>query len=232
MKKFYKNVEVQSTADGYVILLDGKVLKTPTKADLTLPTRGLAQQVAAEWKSQGEEIKPAEMWFMRLVSTAIDRVADRQEQVLRQFRRLAENDLLYYRAGEPKELSLLQSESWDPVLAWAQQRFDVSFQLAKGIMPTPQSNATLDRLEKVATGDVFRLTGLAHGAALLSSPILVLALAEKYIDSERAYELSLLDELYQLSLWGEDEDAKTKRDKIKLEIDTLSAYFISLNESD
>jgi chaperone required for assembly of F1-ATPase len=38
--------------DGYQIMLDKRVLKTPAKRPLTLPTRALALAIAAEWEWQ------------------------------------------------------------------------------------------------------------------------------------------------------------------------------------
>ena len=56
MKRFYKTVTV---AAGNRILLDGRPVKTPGRADLAAPTQGLAEAIAAEWSEQGETIDPA-----------------------------------------------------------------------------------------------------------------------------------------------------------------------------
>ena len=70
-KRFYKDVTV---TEDLGIALDGRPVKTPMKAPLVLPTRALADAVAAEWAEQGEEIKPATMYLTKLANTAIDRV--------------------------------------------------------------------------------------------------------------------------------------------------------------
>ncbi|MCH7795000.1 MAG: hypothetical protein IH900_07670, partial [Proteobacteria bacterium] len=39
--------------DGFRVVLDGRPIKTPAKADLVLPSLALAEAVAAEWQAQG-----------------------------------------------------------------------------------------------------------------------------------------------------------------------------------
>ena len=48
-KRFWKNVHVVSSEAGYFIKLDDKILKTPAKRQMMLPTEALAKKVASEW---------------------------------------------------------------------------------------------------------------------------------------------------------------------------------------
>ena len=75
-KRFYETVTVQARDAAFVILLDARELKTPAKKPMLLPSAALAQLVADEWQAQGDEIMPDSMLIMRMVSTALDRVAD------------------------------------------------------------------------------------------------------------------------------------------------------------
>ena len=50
-RRFYKDVTV---TDDLGIALDGRPVKTPMKAALRLPTKSLADAVAAEWAEQGD----------------------------------------------------------------------------------------------------------------------------------------------------------------------------------
>ena len=77
-RRFYKDVTV---TDDVGIALDGRPVKTPLKAPLVLPTKALADAVAAEWAGQGEEIKPATMYLTKLANTAIDRVGVHREAI-------------------------------------------------------------------------------------------------------------------------------------------------------
>lgn len=201
MKRFYKEVSV---ADG-AILLDGKPVKTPARAALTLPTPELAETVAAEWRAQGEEIDPRTMKLTGLCNAAIDRIAPDVAAFVRPLAAYAESDLLCYRADNPAELIARQAEAWDPLLAWARARFDVHFAVTSGIVHAPQPDATIARLgEALGVYDAFHLAGLAPIITIGGSLVTALALAEDEVDPDRAFDLTHLDELWQARRWGED----------------------------
>ena len=90
-KRFYKSVSV--TGD-YGIALDGRVVKTPLKSPLRLPTQELAEAVAAEWAAQGEKIAPSTMLFTKLANTAIDRVAMDRSRIVNEILEYAGSDLV------------------------------------------------------------------------------------------------------------------------------------------
>ena len=201
MKRFYREVSV---ADG-AILLDGKPVKTPARATLTLPTPRLAEAVAAEWRAQGEEIDPRTMKLTGLSNAAIDRITPDVAAFVRPLAAYAESDLLCYRADNPAELIARQAEAWDPLLAWARTRFDVHFAVTSGIVHAPQPDITIARLgEALGVYDAFHLAGLAPIITIGGSLVTALALAEDEVDPDRAFDLTHLDELWQARRWGED----------------------------
>ena len=208
MKRFYKEVTV---ADG-AILLDGKPVKTPARAELRLPTPALAEAVAAEWRAQDEEIDPRTMRLTGLSNAAIDRVASDIAAFLRPLAAYAESDLLCYRADAPAELVARQAEAWDPLLEWARRRFDVHFTVTSGIVHAPQPGATIARLgEALAVYDAFHLAGLAPIITIGGSLVTALALAEEEVGPDSAFDLTHLDELWQARRWGEDKLALEAR---------------------
>ena len=83
MKRFYKEATA-GVADGggHTVLLDGRPVRTPKKAPLVLPTSALAEAVAGEWASQGEEIAASEMHLLRLANAAIDLIPEKRAEVL------------------------------------------------------------------------------------------------------------------------------------------------------
>src|SRR5690242_17668970 len=94
-RRFYKLVEIQpATGGGWQITLDGKILRSPAKAELRLPTEKLAQQLRAEWDAQAVHIEPRTMPMMQLASTAIDRVAQNHAVVVAETAGYAGSDLL------------------------------------------------------------------------------------------------------------------------------------------
>jgi chaperone required for assembly of F1-ATPase len=127
------------------ILLDGRPVKTPRKLPLAVPTRALAEAIAAEWAAQGERIDPAAMPLSKLAITAIDGVARNMADVASDIVKFAGSDLLCYRAEAPPPLVRLQAEAWDPILRTMEAELGTRFALAKGVMPVEQSHKMLDR---------------------------------------------------------------------------------------
>jgi len=209
VKRFYKEVAV---ADRGAILLDGKPVRTPARAELVLPTPALAQAVAGEWRAQEGEIDPRTMRLTGLCNAAIDRVAPDLATFARPLAAYAESDLLCYRADAPPELITHQAQAWDPLLDWAVRRFDVHFTITSGIVHAPQPEATIARLgQALAAYDAFHLAALAPIITIGGSLVAALALAEKEVDPDAAFDVTHLDELWQARRWGEDRLALAAR---------------------
>ncbi|MGQ0588352.1 MAG: ATP12 family chaperone protein [Sphingosinicella sp.] len=205
MRRFYK--AATATGDGR-ILLDGKPVRTPSRADLAAPTPELAAAIAAEWDAQGETIDPRTMPMTGLANAAIDRIAPDTDAYARGLAVFGESDLLCYRAEGPAKLAARQAERWDPILAWARRRYDVDFVIAPGIVHRRQPRDTVDQLtQAVLARDAFALAGLSPLVTVGGSLIVALALAEGAIDLDTAWEAAMLDELWQIEQWGDDEEA-------------------------
>lgn len=230
-RRFYEEVNVTEVNGGFIVRLDAHELKTPAKKPLVMPTVALAQHVADEWRAQETDIDSYSMPTMRLVSTALDRVADVPMETAQAFAAYGMSDLLCYRAENPDKLVKKQADAWDPILDWAKNRFDMSFEVTQGILPINQPADNEGRLLAIAGTDVFRLTGLAHMAAILGSAILATAADEAHIDAQQAYQLAFLDDLYQIDEWGSDEEAVDRLDKIALDIRHASSYLSALKQA-
>jgi chaperone required for assembly of F1-ATPase len=208
VRRFYKEVSI---IDG-AILLDGRPVRTPARASLTLPTAALAEAVAAEWQMQGEEIEPRTMPLTGLSNAAIDRVAPNPAAFAGPLAAYAESDLLCYRADAPAELIARQAEAWDPLLDWARTRFDITFVVTSGIVHAPQPAATIARLdEALRARSPFALAAMSPLITIGGSLVTALALAEDAIDADRAFDVTHLDELWQAERWGEDKLALESR---------------------
>jgi chaperone required for assembly of F1-ATPase len=205
VRRFYT---AASVGEGRRILLDGKAVKTPGRQDLALPTDALAEAVADEWNAQGEQIDPRAMALTGLANAAIDRVAPDPEAFAKGLAAYGESDLLCYRAEGPAPLVARQAAGWDPILAWARQRYDVVCALASGITHVPQPAETVARLHAaVAARDQFALAGLSPLVTISGSLLIALALAEGAITLDTAWAAATLDEQWQAENWGEDAEA-------------------------
>jgi chaperone required for assembly of F1-ATPase len=208
-RRFYK--EVTLTAD-LGIALDGRVVRTPMKAPLRLPTRGLVEAVAAEWSGQGEILDPATMLFTKLANTAIDRVGPERARIEAEVTDYANSDLVCYRADDPAILAERHRAAWDPVVDWARTALDAPFVVTTGLIHAPQPAAALSAF----AADLARLTDFELTAdytvmTLTGSALLALALARGAIAPEVAWAAANVDEDYQIELWGEDEEAAARR---------------------
>ncbi|HKX21989.1 MAG TPA: ATP12 family protein [Rhizorhapis sp.] len=225
MKRFYKQAEVAAEGEGYGIRLDGRPVRTPGRAPLAVPTRGLAERIAREWAEQGEEIDPSAMRFTGLVNAAIDRVAPDTAAFAAGIALYGESDLLCYRAGEPAPLVARQAAAWDPLLDWAARRYDVHFTIVTGIMHQPQPEATLERLRAaVASYSSFLLAGLSPIVSLTGSLVAGLALLEGAADAGAIWDAAQLDELWQAEMWGEDALAAQIRAQKRAEYDDCVTF--------
>ena len=209
MKRFWKAVSVEPDGEGWGVRLDGRPVRTPARAPLLLPTEQLANAVADEWSSVGEEIDPRAMPLTGLANAAIDRVAPDREAFASGLAKYAEADLACYRAERPQALVDRQAESWDALLAWARRRFDIDFCTTVGVVHFAQPSATVERLSHaVAALDAFRLAGLSPLVTIGGSLIAALAVVEKAMTAEEAWHAVSVDERWQLEQWGADPEAE------------------------
>lgn len=231
MKRFYKQVSTEKQPDGSaIVLLDGRRLKTPARAEFVLPCLALAEAVAVEWAAQDREIKPDTMPLTRLAATAIDRVRQAPEHAAGEIVRYGDTDLLSYRAEEPSELAARQAQEWQPLLDWFRERYDVQIAVTSGIIAIPQPADLSPRLSRICEAlDVFRLTALHAATSATGSVVLGLALLEGAIDAATAHRLGLLDELFQTERWGEDEEAATRRAALLADLGSVQHFLALLN---
>jgi chaperone required for assembly of F1-ATPase len=228
MKRFYTSASIRTADDGYEILLDQRPIKTPARNLLRVPGERLAQAIAAEWEAQGEDIAPRAMPLTGLANAAVDRVAPDPESFAAGLSLYGESDLLCYRAEGPGPLVQRQSELWDPLLAWARQRFGVDFETVCGIIHRAQPSETLEKLRRaVAARGAFELAGLSPLVTISGSLLIALALAEDAISLDAAWTAANLDEAWQAEQWGEDCEAAVVR-KARLQDFEAACRFLEL----
>ena len=230
MRRFWKEVTVERDDAGWAVELDGRAVRTPAHASLSVPNRALADAIAEEWRSVGDEIDPSLMPLTGFANAAIDRVAPQRQAFPAGLARYAEADLACYRSEWPPELVERQEQGWDPLLAWARRRYDVDFATTSSLMHVPQPPATVDRLAHEVTAlDPFRLAGLSSLVTIGGSLIAGLAVLEKAMPTEEAWAAVSLDERWQLEQWGSDTDAEKALDNRRRDF-LAAARFLELLE--
>lgn len=228
MRRFWKEVTVGQDDGGWAVQLDGRSVRTPAQASLSVPNRALADAIADEWRSVGDEVDTSVMPLTGFANAAIDRVAAERQAFAAGLGRYAEADLACYRSEWPPELVERQEQGWDPLLAWARRRFDVDFATTSGLMHIPQPPATVERLAHEVTAlDPFRLAGLSSLVAIGGSLIAGLAVLERAIPADEAWTAVSVDERWQLEQWGSDTDAEKALENRRLDF-LAAARFLDM----
>ena len=215
-------------AGGYGVALDGRLVKTPGRRDLIVPSLALAAAVAAEWNGQQGEIRRETMPLTRLAGATIDRSPVQREAIVRQVADYAGTDLVCYRAAHPPALAARQEAVWQPLIDWAMQRYAAPLAVTTGVIPASQPAASLAAFAAVvAAHDDFSLTALHAATAACGSLVIALALLDGRLDAAEAFAAAQLDESFQIEAWGEDIEQAARRAALAAEI-AAAARFISL----
>lgn len=220
-KRFYENAAVEEREEGFVLTLDGRMARTPGRNPLALPNKALGDAVAQEWQAQVGVINPALMPLTRIANSAIDGVTAQLGAVGDEIVKYAASDLVCYRSGEPERLVEAQIRHWDPVLAFARERYGAQFLTSEAIVFVEQPEASVAAIaERIAQETCpFRIAALNVMTTLTGSALIALAVADGGLDADAAWNAAHIDEIVQESIWGEDADALARRAIRKIDFD-------------
>lgn len=230
MKRFYKETAVDLGDGGHRVLLDGRPMRTPAKTVLVVPTRALAEAIAAEWAEVPDkaDINVSHLPLTRLAATGHDRVTTQRARVIDDTAKYAGSDMLCYRASEPDTLVKRQQETWQPLLDWAAERYGARLVVVEGLAFVEQPEEAVKKLhDAVAAYSDLALSALYNLTHISGSLVVALAVAEGHLSAADAFAAAQLDELYQIERWGEDPIAAKRHEGIRHDIDA-SARFLAL----
>ncbi len=214
-KRFWENALAVSDGEGYGIQLDGRAVHTPARAVLIVPTLALAQEIAAEWDAQTGKIDPESMPLTKAANAAIDKIAVQKTEVADLLAAYGDSDLLCYRADGPDGLVARQNEAWDPLLDWADEVLGARLQTRTGVVHIPQDSDSIQRLtEQVHALSNFELAAFHDLVSLSGSLVLAFAILHGFRPAQELWEISRIDENWQIEQWGEDDEAK-ESEKVK-----------------
>ena len=221
-KRFYKTVTVEGEGREWRVLLDGMQLRTPGKLKLTVPSKALAKRLAGEWEAQDERINPSLMPITRLINVAVEQTPERRQDLIAEARRYAETDLLCYRAPQPRMLKERQAEAWDEWREWGAAQ-GVDLKTTESLNAISQEEASLRAVETYAASLAdLQLTLFVHLIAVYGSVILAMAVMQTELSGVAAFDLSRVDAVYQIELWGEDEEQAEITADLRKETHVLS----------
>jgi chaperone required for assembly of F1-ATPase len=226
-KRFYKDVGIGESGDGFSILLDGRPVKTPGKRSLAVPARAAAEMLAAEWQDQLDVINPVRMPVTRLVNSAIDGVANEIDAVFADIVNFAGTDLLCYRADKPDSLVAMQATHWDPVIFWTAEAFGARFILVEGIIHQQQPREAIDAFSAALGkyGRAIELAALHTVTTLTGSALVALAFAERRLSADEAWRVAHVDEDWNILQWGTDAEAEARRQARWMDMQAATRLF-------
>ncbi len=211
-KRFYQSAAAIKVAGGYHITLDAKPVRTPGGKTVLVQNKALGEALAAEWEAQKTYIELTGMGLNQLVNSAIDAGASELAALAGELAAYGESDLLCYRAEGPPALVARQAAAWDPLLDWAWTRYGARLRVTQGIVPIAQDATALTALRaRIARADPFQLCALRAAVGIGGSLIVGLAISDRHLNIERAWQLVNIDEDWQREKWGEDAQAAANR---------------------
>jgi len=235
VKRFYKNVSITSTPNGYEIHLDGKPVRTPTRNILLTKIKLLADNMAEEWREQGEKICPDHMPLTQLVMTSIDKISPQRSDHQAEILDYLDTDLLCYRAPETENFGRRQKEIWDPVLEWFAERYGTSLSTTTQLSTLQQPLIAHERVKaEVERLDDLRFTILHLLTAETGSLILGLAFLNEALDQEQVFQAALVEdllraEIYLEEIYGASPDQEKRRAKLRSELRGAALLLCLLN---
>ena len=212
MKRFYKDVSVEPADGGFRVTLDDRPIRTQGGAAQVVPTRALAEAMAEEWRTQGEEIDPKGFALRDLADYAIDHVVPDPAVSAARLLPYAETDTLCYRADPDEPLYRRQQELWEPLVKAFEARHGIGLERVSGIVHRPQPAEALARLRTVLEAlDPFTLAALETLTRLATSLSIGLLALEPEADPDALFAASNCEQDWQAELWGWDAQAEERR---------------------
>lgn len=194
-KRFFKEATLVQSRNGWVVTLDGKPVQTPAKNLMAVPTRALAQRIAAEWNEQGESVNLESMPVFRLANTAIDQTLKHKARFASEVIRIGRDDLISHRIAHPQELADAEAKAWDPYIRFVETTYGIRLKVGVGRYHIEQEFESFYRLEeRLTAGGHFLLTGVHNLATLSGSALIALGVAEGFRSPAEAWQAVVVEE--------------------------------------
>lgn len=187
---------------GYQIILDDKVLKTPAKKLLKLPSKALAFAIAAEWESQRDCIDPNTMPLMSIAATAIDQ-PQHPRFVIEAMLSFLPTDPAVCRLEPEGDLAVKQARAFDPILSWIREFAGVTLEPSHSIFGASVSKDDAARIRKVLQAfDRWELASAEQLAATCKSLCLSIAAIRGDVSIQDVLKAARVEEDHQIEEWG------------------------------
>jgi ATP synthase mitochondrial F1 complex assembly factor 2 len=185
----------------YQVYLDRRVLKTPARQPLTLPTEPLALAIAAEWEWQRQRIEPNTMPLMSLAATAIDQPQHRDIVIETMVSYIAADPVICRLDASP--LAEKQAAVLNPVLAWMENHVGVALEPSCSIFAEDPPETALDGVRRfLQSFDDWELAAAEQLAATCKSVCLALKAVRGGMSIDDVLRAARVEEDHQIAEWG------------------------------
>lgn len=109
------------------------------------------------------------------------------------------------------ELRKRQAQHFNPILAWADEAYGLTFLCTDGLVPIAQPQASINKIAALFTAaNSHELAALSLITPILGSALLALALWKGRLNADEALSAAHLDETVHATTWGEDPEVVAK----------------------
>jgi len=224
IRRRYKTVEVATVPDGgYTVSLDNKPMKTPKGQAFILPSKVLAEMVAAEFQEQKEHIIPDNMPMMTLTCTALDVVGQDPNACITRLLPYLETDAICFindadtSNSWDRALGKEQDIIWTPVREWFSENYG-KVGVTTGIRPPDHPPETIEKVQTfLQSKDIWQLAAIEVSTRYAKSLICAIKYIEDTVTTDEVMKWANLEEDFQISRCGlvEGDHDVTKSDMLK-----------------
>ena len=232
MDHLIKNIKidiVQVKQGKYQLNINNKSLKTPDGNIIELPSMKLAKILLKDYESSFKS-KPLNIVRpIKITNTAIDKIKPNNIFYINEITDNLNNDMICYFANSPVELVDLQNKDWLPLINYMKSSYNIELIYTSKLFSINQKPDSLLKLKNILNEiNIFKLSAIYTLSQITKSIIISLALVNNKISAKKAFENSNLEELYQISKWGKDEEAFDRLNTIKVDIRNIKKYYDSV----
>ena len=213
----------------YYIRANNKLLKTPNGNLVEIPNFSLAKILLQDYKSKLKTKDTHIISAIKITNTAIDKIKPQNSCYIDEITNNLNNDVLCYFSSAPEELVNLQNKDWLPLIHYMKSTYDIDLTYTSNLFAINQKTESLFKLKNILKEkNIFKLSAFYTLSQITKSIIIPLALVNNKISAKKAFEYSNLEELYQISKWGKDEEAFDRLNTIKVDIRNIKKYYDSV----
>ena len=232
MDHLIKNIKidiVQVKQGKYQLNINNKSLKTPDGNIIELPSMKLAKLLLKDYESSFNSKSLNIVRPIKITNTAIDKIKANNIFYINEITDNLNNDMICYFANSPLELVDLQNKEWFPLINYMESSYNIELIYTSKLFSINQKPDSLLKLKNILNEiNIFKLSAIYTLSQITKSIIISLALVNNKISAKKAFENSNLEELYQISKWGKDEEAFDRLNTIKVDIRNIKKYYDSV----